>query len=168
MWLMKTADFLTIIANPAAKVLNGIAAGFLAVMMVLTGVDVLGRYVFNKPVPGSYEMTEFMMPIVIAFGLAFCALEKGHVKVELVTSRLPERTQAVMKTIVCLVFLGIFILVTWQTWLRAKGMIDVGQLSMVLYIPVYPFVLSVAVGCAALCIVILRDVFSYLTEALNR
>ena len=168
MWLRKITDFLTIIANPAAKVLNYIAAAFLAVMMVLTGVDVLGRYLFNKPVPGSYEMTEFMMPVVIAFGLAYCALEKGHVRVELVTSRLPKRTQAVMNTIVTLVFLGLFILVTWQTWLRAKGMIDVGQLSLTLYIPVYPFVLSVAVGCAALCIVVLRDLFSYLTEAVNR
>ena len=168
MWLRKTTDFLTMIANPAAKVFNGIAAGFLAAMMVLTGVDVLARYLFNKPVTGSYELTEFMMPIVIALGLAFCALEKGHVRVELVTSKLPERTQAVMNTIVSLIFLGVFVLVTYQTWLRALGMIKSGQLSLTLYIPIYPFVLATAIGCAALCIVVLRDVFSYLNEAVSR
>ncbi len=65
-------------------------------------------------------------------------------------------------------FLGVFILVAWQTWLRAKGMIVSGQISLTLYIPVYPFVLATAVGCAALCIVVLRDLFSYITEAVNR
>ena len=168
MWLMKTADFLTIIANPAAKVINGIAAGFLAVMMVLTGVDVLGRYIFNKPVPGSYEMTEFMMPIVIAFGLAYCALEKGHVSVQLVTSKLPERAQVVMHIFANLVFLAVFILITWQTLLRAKGMFDTGQTSIVLYIPVFPFVLAVAIGSAALCLVVLRDLFIYLSQVVRK
>jgi len=168
MWLKKTSDFLSIIASPAAKVLNGIAAGVLAAMMVLTGVDVFLRYIFNRPVSGSYEMTEFMMPIVIAFGLAYCALEKGHVRVELLTSRLSERAQAIMNSFASIVFLGVFILITWQTFLRAKGMLDVGQISIVLYIPVFPFVLAVAVGSAALCLVVLRDLFTYLSQAVNK
>jgi len=168
MWFRKTADFLTFIASPAAKVLNTIAAGFLAAMMVLTGVDVFLRYIFNRPVTGSYEMTEFMMPIVIAFGLAYCALEKGHVSVQLVTSRLPERAQVVMHIFANLVFLAVFILITWQTLLRAKGMFDTGQTSIVLYIPVFPFVLAVAIGSAALCLVVLRDLFTYLSQVVRK
>jgi TRAP-type C4-dicarboxylate transport system permease small subunit len=168
MWLRKTADILTYIASPTAKVLNIIAAGFLAAMMVLTGVDVFLRYIFNRPVTGSYEMTEFMMPIVIAFGLAYCAVEKGHVRVELVILRLPERAQVVMHIFANLVFLAVFILITWQTFLRAKGMFDVGQTSIVLYIPVFPFVLAVAIGGAALCLVVLRDLFAYLSQAVRK
>ncbi|MBW1767244.1 MAG: TRAP transporter small permease [Deltaproteobacteria bacterium] len=168
MWLRKTADFLTFIASPAARVLNTIAAGFLAAMMVLTGVDVFLRYIFNRPVTGSYEMTEFMMPIVIAFGLAYCALEKGHVSVQLVTSKLPERAQVVMHIFANLVFLAVFILITWQTLLRAKGMFDTGQTSIVLYIPVFPFVLAVAIGSAALCLVVLRDLFTYLSQVVRK
>jgi len=168
MWLRKTADFLTFIASPAARVLNTIAAGFLAAMMILTGVDVFLRYIFNRPVTGSYEMTEFMMPIVIAFGLAYCALEKGHVSVQLVTSKLPERAQVVMHIFANLVFLAVFILITWQTLLRAKGMFDTGQTSIVLYIPVFPFVLAVAIGSAALCLVVLRDLFTYLSQVVKK
>ena len=168
MWLRKTADFLTILAMPAAKLFNGIAAFFLAAMMILTGVDVCLRYVFNSPVPGSFEMIGFMMPIVIAFGFAYCALEKGNVQVELVTSRLPRRAQAVMNCIASGVALSLFILITWQSWLRAKGMMDVGQTSITLAIPVYPFVLSLVLGCAALCLVVLRDLFSYLSDAVTK
>jgi len=168
MWLRKTADFLTILAGPAAKLLNSVAAVFLGAMMILTGIDVFLRYVLNSPVPGSFELTEFMMPVVITFGFAYCALEKGHVQVELVTSKLPRRTQAVMNGIACLVFFGLFLLITWQSWIRAKGMMDSGQTSITLAIPVFPFVLAVALGSAALCLVVLRDFFSYLSDAVTR
>ena len=168
MWLRKTADILTVIAKPAARGLNYIAAGVLTAMMILTGIDVFFRYVFDKPVPGSFEMTEFMMPLVITFGFAFCALEKGHVQVELLTSMLPKRGQALANSLASLVFFCMFFFITWQTWLRAKGMMDVGQTSIVLYIPIYPFVLAVAVGSAALCLVVLRDFFSYLSEAATK
>ena len=168
MWLKKTADFLTILAIPAAKLFNGIAAFFLAAMMILTGVDVCLRYLFNSPIPGSFEMIEFMMPIVIAFGFAHCALQKGNVQVELVTSKLPRRAQAVMGCIASGVFFGLFVLITWQSWIRAKGMMDVGQTSITLAIPVYPFVLCLALGSAALCLVVLRDLFSYLSDAVTK
>jgi TRAP-type C4-dicarboxylate transport system permease small subunit len=168
MWLRKTADFLTFLASPAAKLLNGIAAAFLVGMMILTGLDVCLRYIFNNPIPGSFEITEFILPIVIAFGFAHCALEKGHVQVELLTSKLARRPQALMNGIACLVFFGLFLLITWQSWIRAKGMIDTGQSSITLGIPVSPFVLALALGSAALCLVVLRDVFSYLSDAVTK
>ena len=168
MWLRKTADYLTILAGPVARILNSVAALFLAAMMILTGIDVFLRYIFNSPIPGSFELTEFMMPVVITFGFAYCALEKGHVQVELITARLPVRTQAVMNSIASLIFFGLFLLITWQAWIRAKGMFDSGQTSITLTIHVFPFVLAVALGSAALCLVVLRDFFSYLSDAVTK
>jgi TRAP-type C4-dicarboxylate transport system permease small subunit len=156
MWSRKTADFLTIFASPAAKLLNGIAAAFLVGMMILTGVDVCLRYIFNRPIAGSFEMTEFILPIVIAF------------QVELVISKLPRRSQAWMNCIACIVFLGLFVLITWQSWVRAKGMMETGQRSITLGVPLSPFVLALAVGSAALCLVVLRDFFSYLSDAVTK
>ena len=168
MWLRKTADFLTVVASPAAKLLNGIAAVFLVGMMILTGVDVCLRYIFNSPIPGSFEMTEFILPTIISFGFAYCALEKGHVQVELVTSKLPKRLQALMNGVACLIFFGLFLLITWQSWIRAKGMMDAGQRSITLGVPVSPFVLALAFGSAVLCLVVLRDFFSYLSDAVTK
>jgi TRAP-type C4-dicarboxylate transport system permease small subunit len=34
-------------------------------MMCLTTVDVVGRYVFNSPVLGAFELTEFLVLILI-------------------------------------------------------------------------------------------------------
>jgi TRAP-type C4-dicarboxylate transport system permease small subunit len=137
-------------------------------MMILTGVDVCLRYIFNQPIPGSFEITEFIMPILVTFGFAYCALEKGHVQVELLVSRLSKRGQALMNSVASLIFFGLFALITWQSWLRVKGMMHVGQMSIVLDIPVYPFVLTIAVGSAALCLIVLRDFLFYLSEAFTR
>ena len=92
------------IVDPVSKIFNSIAAGVLTAMMILTGFDVTLRYIFNRPIPGSYEITQYMMPIVVVFGLAYCALEEGHVRVELLTSRFPVRAQAFMNSIASLVF----------------------------------------------------------------
>jgi TRAP-type transport system small permease protein len=136
-------------------------------MMILTGIDVVFRYLFNSPVPGSYEIIQFMMPIVVAFGLAHCAMEKGHVNVELLISRFPDRVKACMKSMVNLFFFALFALITWQSLLRALGMIASGLKSEVLAIPVFPFVLTVTLGSAVLSLVALKDVFECLAEALR-
>lgn len=168
MWLNKANSFLNIITGPTAKGVNFIAAGVLVAMMILTGADVTLRYVLNKPVPGSWEITEYMMPIVVALGLAYCALERGHVRVDLVVSRLSEHAQAVMNSLASLIFLGIFILITWQSVLRAREMIEIGITSHTLYIPVAPFVLVVTVGSAVLCLVLLREFIGYLCQAVKK
>jgi len=41
--------------------LSATSAGVLFLMMAITAVDVTGRYVFNKPLPGGFEMTELLL-----------------------------------------------------------------------------------------------------------
>lgn len=165
--LGKTVRFFYLLTRPLSTCLNYIAAGVLAAMMFLTGADVAFRYLFNSPISGSYEITQYMMPIVIAFGLSRCAMEKGHVNVELVISRFSARTKACMNSIVNIFFFALFALITWQSLLRAIGMMASGLKSEVLAIPVFPFVLTVTLGSGALSLVALKDVFEFLAEALR-
>lgn len=167
MLLDKGVRVLNGLTRPLSTFLNIIAAGALAAMMFLTGIDVVCRYVFNAPIPGSYEMTMYIMPVVIAFGLARCAMEKGHVNVELVISRFPARAKAFMNSLVHAFFFALFALITWQSLLRALGMLTTGLKSEVLALPVFPFVLTVTLGCGALSLVALKDVFEFLSEALR-
>ena len=83
------------VINPVTRVINGVGVGILALIMFFTVTDVCLRYFFNHPLASSFELTEFMMAIAVAFGLAYTALHDGHVRVELFTSRLPKRTQAI-------------------------------------------------------------------------
>ena len=87
MWLRKGLHVLDSVAVQTSRVAAGFAAAVLTAMMALTGLDVIMRYIFNRPVSGTLEITEFMMAIVIAFGLAYCALQKRHVRIDIVISR---------------------------------------------------------------------------------
>ena len=168
MWLRNIIQFLSKIASLTSRWAAGLAACVLTAMMLLTGLDVVLRYVFDRPIPGSLELTEFMMVIVIAFGLAYCALQKRHVRIDLVVSRLPVRAQAVMNSIANLAFLGLFVVITWRSFFRMQSMYE-GQLtSAVLFIPKFPFVILLIIGCAILCLVVLRDVIDCLYQAVKK
>jgi len=157
MWFDKVVHFIGIAARVSAKITNSIAAAFLFILMLFTCSDVFLRYFLNKPILGSYELTEFMMAIIVGFSLANCALQKGHVRVDLVVSRLPKRGRLIMNSMANLVFFGLFALITWRIVPRAIQMIEVNQVTLILRVPVPPFVLIVALGTAVLCLVILKN-----------
>lgn len=73
--------FLRVVALAAGVVLMG--------MMLLTGVDVIGRYFFNIPVPGSAEATEFMLALIVFAGLPVAAARREHIQIDLIDHVLP-------------------------------------------------------------------------------
>ena len=167
MWLSKAVHSLRRVVSLISRAVNSVAAGILVVMMLLTAADVLLRYVFNQPISGSLELTEYMMLIVVAFGLAHCAAQKGNVRVDVLTSRLPPRAQAVLNSITYLLSLGLFALITWQSISYIGFMFDAGRISASLLIPVFPFVGMVALGSAMLSLVLLVDFLDYLSQAVK-
>jgi len=58
------------------------AAALLA-MMLLTFVDVLGRYAFNAPIYGASEMISYLLAAMLFAGLALVSGERSHITVTL-------------------------------------------------------------------------------------
>lgn len=168
MWLNKGIDWLNKVLRPAGTVLHSVGVGILALMMFLTASDVILRYVFNRPIVGAFDLTEYMMAIVVAFGLAYCAMMKGHVRVDLIVERLPQRAQAVIDSVTGLLSLGLFSLITWQCFLNVKLQFASGVTSTVLLIPVFPFVGMVGIGSALLSLMLLIDFLESLSRAVMR
>ena len=168
MWLSKAADLLSRIIRPASEALHSVGVIVLGLMMLLTAGDVALRYLFNWPIMGSFDLTVYMMAIVVAFGLAYCAVMKGHVRVEMLVSRLPQRAQVIIDSITCLVGLGLFSLITWQCFVNMKLLFASELTSSVLLIPVFPFAGVVGVGSACLTLVLLTDFIDSLSQAVRR
>src|SRR3546814_2116480 len=70
------------------KVVCGFAATILFCLMVCTFVDVVGRYVFNSPLPGALELTEIMMASLIFTILPVVSARSDHIRSEEHTSEL--------------------------------------------------------------------------------
>jgi TRAP-type C4-dicarboxylate transport system permease small subunit len=113
----------------------------LGVMMMLTVVDVILRYIFDRPIMGSMELTEYLMVCVGTLGLAWCALQGAHIKVELIVSKFPPRLQKVMDSFNYILLIGISGLIASQTFMRALTARRLHIASSMLDVPQYPFVL---------------------------
>ena len=68
----------------ADVVLGGAASAILLGMMLLTVVDVVGRYVFNRPVRGAFEVTELMLVVLIFAGLPLVSYGDEHAVMDFV------------------------------------------------------------------------------------
>jgi TRAP-type C4-dicarboxylate transport system permease small subunit len=168
MWLSKPTHSLERVVSLISRAINSVAAGILVAMMLLTAMDVLLRYIFNQPISGSMELTEYMMVIVVAFGLAHCAVQKGNVRVDVLVSRLPSRAQSVVNCITYLISLGLFGIITWRTILYTGAIFGTERTSSILLIPAFPFVGMVALGSAMLTLVLLVDFLDYLSQAVRK
>jgi len=128
-------------------------------MMLLTIADVFLRKVFSQSILGTVEVTEFMMVILLFFAVTQTEILDGHVRVDLIMSRFGERTQTLVDTITQLVCFLLFGLFTWSTLVYAGKMRASGEVSQDLWLPVYPFIYVVALGCALLALSLLIKSF---------
>src|SRR5512135_3433407 len=100
-------------------ILAGVAAVVLAFVMFLMVADVFCRYLLNRPILGSFEITEFMMIVLVFFSIAFAQIKKAHISVDVLVLKLSRRTQQIFQAIGSLLGLGLFSLMTWQIVLHA-------------------------------------------------
>ena len=63
-------------------VLGFTSASVLFLMMLITAVDVAGRYVFNKPLPGGFELTELLLAALIYCGLPLVSARREHIVID--------------------------------------------------------------------------------------
>ena len=122
--------------------------------MLITSADVLTRDLFNHPIPGTVEMTQYMLAVFILLGLAYTQQVKAHVGVSIITSRLRHPAQLVVSIMTALISLFIFSILAWQGLVVG---IEERTVSDMLRIPQYPFRLLVAVAAFLLSLELLID-----------
>lgn len=166
--MTKVVHFLTIVISPVARVGVSISSVVIACMMFLTGADVFLRYVLNKPITGSLELTEFMMSITVGFGLAYCALRKGHIRVDLLLIYLPKNTVKVLDAVAYFASFCFYCLIVWQVFLNGRSLMESKLTSSVLFIPVSPFVFLLVIGTAFLALEFLKDTLESVGEVIKK
>ena len=135
---------------------------FLAVpLMLITTGDVIGRGFFNKPIPGTFELSEYMLSIIILLGAAYTQQVKGHVGVDFLTKRFSPRIRSIIGMITTLLCMVIITIMVWQGFVEG---IHEKTVSDMLRVPQWPFRLLVAVGGLLLWLELLVDLLSAAAE----
>lgn len=85
-------------------------------MMVLTLVDVIGRYLLSIPVTGAFEITEFMLASVIFLGLPLVTSNEGHITVDIIDSFISPFIVNFLEAVATLIGAAGFSLLAWKLW----------------------------------------------------
>jgi TRAP-type C4-dicarboxylate transport system permease small subunit len=136
------------------KVIGSIA---LTTMMLLTVVDVIGRF-FKHPVFGSVELVGLLSVIVVATALPYTHKMDGHVGVEILVRLLKKKTQIWITIITQFLSLILFGLITWQMFLYAGSIRNTGEVSMDLEFPLYYIIYLLAFGLLVFVVTIIQSI----------
>ena len=120
--------------------LGGVAAILLFCMMVLTFVDVIGRYFFNAPVPGGFEITELLLATLIFAALPLVTLSGEQITVDLFDAMIPSSIQHFRDALISFLSGLILFVLCVSMWEKADEMRNYGDTTAILSIPIYPLV----------------------------
>lgn len=115
-------------------------------MMSLITLDVLLRYVFNRPLAWGQEVTGYMLMVIIFMSIGYCWIEKGHIRMELLYSRVKGRMRASLDVLSPLVGLFFWGALAYQGWLDVQSAITLNETGSETGLPVWPFRLVMAMG----------------------
>ena len=117
----------------------------LAGMSLLTCADVIGRF-FKHPIFGSVELVGFMGVLAAAMALPFTHETRGHIGVELLVRRMPEKRRVLIDVCTGIISFALFVVVAWRMVLYGVSLKQSGEVSMNLELPEYLVIFAVA-GC---------------------
>jgi len=128
-----------------ADAVLGIAASALLLgLMLVTFVDVVARYLFNRPIRGAFELTELTLLVLIFAGLPLVSHADEHVTMDFIDRMLPSAATRALIRIVHALCAAVMFFLAWQVWIKAARIAGYGDTTDVLRVPVGPFVYFMA------------------------
>ena len=97
-------------------------------MMLHICADVIAKYAFNSPIPGTLEIvSNYYMVAVVFLPLALVERRNAHISVEILSQHLPSRCQAFLVGVVSLVSICFYAMFFWQSLEDAVAKYEIGE-----------------------------------------
>jgi TRAP-type C4-dicarboxylate transport system permease small subunit len=146
--------------NRCENVLTYLALLSTFIIMCLTTADAVGRYVFNRPIVGAYEITESYLMIAAVF-LGICAAYRDgcFIRVSFFVHRLPRKARVILNYLVQIfsILLSLFFLLATIEQTRRK--IASGIILGLWSIPVWPAYMIVSIGFFFITLLLILDLW---------
>lgn len=134
-------------------ILKWIVSLLLFTMMMITFVDVIGRYVLNSPIFGAAEMIQFLLAGTVFSGLVLVSHEDKHVAVELFAPAIRARIPRLHDLIVVLFSVVGLLVIGVELSRITLHALEIGRLTIVLEWPIAVVSGPSAIFCFAAAVV---------------
>ena len=156
--------------NKLNSLLSGLSGVLLGLAMLVTGIEVIARYVFNSPIVGVVDLVTIMIPIFVFLPMADTEIHNKHIRVELLSTLIGNPRLNLFfdfVTYVCgIILLGLMAWVMWEfaflSWRAGEYLPGLRRL------PVWPSKFAMAIGISLLAFQILVNGIKTITKFVSR
>lgn len=138
-----------------SRVVNYVAVIVLGLLILFIAGDVVGRYIFNRPIKGDFELVVLATGIIASLGLGDALIYDRHIRIDILTSHFPRFARLVLDVFAYIFGLILWAFIAWRVTIYGITLKESHSISGMLPIPIFPFVFIVASGCVVLCLAFL-------------
>ena len=148
--------------------LNLVSVFIIMFLMFFATTEIVGRYIFNAPVPGHVEIVELIMAGVVFFGIAYTERVGGHVRMELFVTRvLKGRGYHIAEALTAMLSLFVYVFILIYTFKNSVFSFQMGDNTAYLYWPTWPSKFAIPLGSLFLCIRFLIEIIQHIAQAVS-
>jgi TRAP-type transport system small permease protein len=134
--------------KPLEHICGLLCASALFAIMVLTFFDVGGRKLLSQSIPGSLEMTELLMVVVIFAGLPLVSSRGEHVVFDSLDNVWSATLGKLLRAIVHMLCAALMLGLAYLMWQTGNQFAQNGDITAQLKIAKAPFIYGMALMCA--------------------
>jgi TRAP-type C4-dicarboxylate transport system permease small subunit len=123
-----------------------VATVVLVLLMLGTVGDVVMRGLFDRPLVGTFELTQLAIIVIVYLSVGYAEQHDAHIKVDLVVGKLRGRVRLAVLLIARLVTIAVAGMLAWRLLVFSGSLGDKGVSTSVLGYPLWPFALIAAAG----------------------
>ena len=141
------ANFFSSLMGKITATIGKPASFLVFIMMLITSIEVIGRYVFNHPTTWAWPLNRQIFGVFILVAGAYTMSKREHIRIEILYDHFPPviKTFARWTALICLIiFLGVLV---WQSaWSGWNSFMMKEKLAGAFRMPLYPFKMLIPIG----------------------
>ncbi len=139
-----------------------LAAGLvILIVMLLSVANILGRKLFNAPIPGFIDWMISAVPVMAFLGLAYCQRLGGHIRMDLLIGKLRGRPLWLAEFSSVVLMLFVTAVLIYGSWDHAMRALNIGDSTGDIRLPTWPVKIVVPLALALFLIRLLLQAWAY-------
>ena len=115
--------------------------------LVMTCVDVVGRYFFNSPLQGATELTELAIALIVFFVFPVVCYQRKHVSIDILDSYFPKRFEFARDAVTNVLIAASLFYLSVQIFNLAARAAKRNESTEMLSLEIYPLFYGIGVFC---------------------
>jgi TRAP-type C4-dicarboxylate transport system permease small subunit len=149
------------VALVSTRALSVLGLFALMVLAFITLANGLLRWLVNQPIAGVVDVGALAIAIAVSCCIPVSLMERSHIAFRLASFASP-RLGRLLDVVADVAVLVVLVLMAWQFWVYAGGLVATGERTYVLKLPAAPFWYAADVilwiAAAVQCVVLVLDI----------